>query len=64
MPGKKNQCSYCSEVIRSDNLKNQPSVAAGQIGPISAFNRAEFETGKPAETGPRNPKLQALLGNH
>ena len=29
---------------------------------ISIFNRAEFGTGKPAETRPRNPKIQALLG--
>ena len=40
-------------------------MAAGQKRPISTdispFNVAEFGTGKPAETGARNPRIQALL---
>ena len=44
---------------------SQTSMAAGHKRPISTdispFNVAEFGTGKPAATGARNPRIQALL---
>ena len=40
---------------------SQPLVTVGQKRPISTFNREEFGSGKPVETGSRNPKIQALL---
>ena len=47
------------------SLTSQTLVAAGKKRPISTynstFNRTEFGNGKPTETGPRNPKIQALL---
>ena len=44
---------------------SQPLMVAARKRPIpadiSTFNSAEFGTGKPAVTGPRNPKIQGLL---
>ena len=44
-----------------EELASQTLVTAGQKGPISTFNGEEFRNGKPAESGSRNPKIQALL---
>ena len=40
---------------------SQPLVTVGQKKPISIFIGGEFGTGKPADNGPRNPKMQAVL---
>ena len=75
MPGKKVQCSYCSKVMRSDNLKkhvkihekadidSQPLVITEQKRQRSIDNSPAAAAAKESslESRPKNSKIQLLL---